>query len=474
MRRPKAFLNFIALSKLSLLGAALTTSSILADFILVLGEVFLFESNPYIGIVVYIVFPSLAMLGLALIPIGVYRKAKKLGGKLSDLTTAQRKPLDRMHVVQVVFGLSMLNLVIFGVAGYRGFHFTESKEFCGELCHEVMHPELTTYLRSPHSEISCVECHIGSGAGWFVKSKLSGVRQLFAVASDSFSRPIQTPIHNLRPAREVCEVCHRPGLLHGNRIRVIQRFEPDRENTLTHTVLNLRVGGGDAPGMDAHGIHWHVSQNNEIRYQATDHKREEIVWVELTSDDGERRVWTRSGTFVDEAGIDEESTRLMDCVDCHNRPTHVYLPPDKALDQWMKDGLLDRSIPWIRKISEEVITRKYTSSEAAMDGIAALPGLYRERYPTDWDAHGDKVEATVPVLQEIHSLFVYPEMKIEWNTYPSWIGHPTPQTGACFRCHNGLLRDENGIEITMDCNACHHVLAQEEANPLILRVLEEE
>lgn len=475
MKRLLSFFNLISLSKLSLLGTTMVTTAILADVILIVGELFIFESNPYMGIFAYLLFPSLAVAGLLLIPFGIYWRLKSSGlaGRPDGIRRLiESRRVNRMYVVQIVFGLTMLNLVIFGVLGYRGFHYTESREFCGELCHTVMHPELTAYKRSPHSEISCVECHIGAGADWFVKSKLSGTRQLFAVTFDTFSRPIQTPIHNLRPAREVCEVCHRPEIFHGNRMKVIQHFEPDEKNTRTYTVLNLRIGSGGEHGRKAHGIHWHVSKKHQIRYYATDRRREKVVWVEMTNEDGTRRVWTRPGTEIDEEQLNEHELRLMDCVDCHNRPTHIFLPPDNALDEWMAEGHIDPSIPWIRKLSEEVITQSYASDEEANAGIASLANMYQERYPEVWSTYKERIEATIPVLQEIHDLFVYPEMNIEWNTYPSLIGHPTPYTSACFRCHDGVLRDSEGQPITLECEPCHFVLANKEVDPVIMKMLE--
>ncbi len=474
MRRLRSFLKLIALSKISLLGAAIVTSAFLGDMILIFGELFVFESNPYIGIISYMVFPGIMTLGLLMIPLGIFWNLKRHGKGYSAQAVTQlieSRRLDRMHVIQIIFILSLVNLVIFAIVGYRGFHFTESREFCGSLCHEVMHPELAAYTRSPHSEISCVECHIGPGAGWFVKSKLSGMRQVIAVLSKSYSRPIETPIHNLRPAREVCEVCHRPEIFHGNRIRVIQHFDSDEENTKTYTVLNMRVGGGGEHGRRAHGIHWHVSKEHQVVYHATDPRRENIVWVKLKSTGGASRVWRQPGFETPDEEVEPKS-RLMDCVDCHNRPTHIFLPPDVALDEWMAAGEIDSKIPWIRKLAEEVLTVPYATTEDAIAGISKFPEIYKERHPGIWEKFRSKIEATVPKLQEIHRLFVYPEMNISWNTYNSLIGHSTKYTAACFRCHNGILRDLDKKPISLECESCHYILAGQEKNPLILKMLE--
>ncbi len=90
-----------------------------------------------------------------------------------------------------------------------------------------------------HARVACVDCHIGPGASWFVQSKLSGLRQVLAVMSDDFSRPIPTPVENLRPARDTCEQCHWPEKFAGDRLVARQHFGYDREVTPYTNVLAL-------------------------------------------------------------------------------------------------------------------------------------------------------------------------------------------------------------------------------------------
>jgi hypothetical protein len=474
VKRLAAFLRLIGASKLATAGAALVTSCFIADLALLVGEIIKARSQPYLGILAYLVFPNLIAIGLVLIPLGIYLRVRKFGGGFSAKAMSRLAETTRVgrptRVVQIVLLLTLVNLLFFSVIGYEAFHYTESTAFCGQLCHQVMHPEFTTYSHSPHSEILCVECHIGPGASWYVKSKLSGVRQIFAVLFDTYPRPIPTPVENLRPAREVCEVCHRPSLFMGNRIKVTETFEDDRDNTRLYTVLNLRVGHGGNERRPAKGIHWHVSYSNQVRYYATDRKREDIVWVELTGPDGSRHVWTRPDSGVRPDRIPPEDVRVMDCIDCHNRPTHIYLPPQVALDAHLADGSIDPSIPWIRRIAEEVLVEPYATNKEAMAGIATLPKLYQERHPDVWLERRQALETVVPVLQQTHELYVYPDMNVQWNTYPSLIGHPIPQTARCFRCH-GVLRDAQDELISLDCESCHYVLADRQEHPAIMRLL---
>ena len=488
MFRIKPFLDLLATSKISILGAVLVTTAVGCDVMLILGELFIFETNPYIGIVAYVLFPGMAVFGLVLIPVGMLLVIRK----------SSRDPVGKVirrvrakHVFQLITSLTLINFVIFAFVGYRSIHFMESAEFCGVTCHQVMSPEYTVYQRSHHSGVACVECHVGPGVGWLIKSKLDGTRQLAGVIMDNYSRPIATPVHNMRPAEHICGECHSKESYQGNRIKVNEHYESDEANTRTFSIVNLRLGEPEHESDELRGIHWHNNENHELRFWSTDHKREHVVRVELLNEDGEKRVWTRQGSESEslgdehlsgshsEMGSDELTQasdshlieRLMDCVDCHNRPTHVFLPPDKALDDLLADGTIDPQIPWIRSLAYELITKEYETDDEAMNGIAELPDLYRERHEDQWAALAEALEDVVPILQELHAIYVYPEMNIEWNTYPSRIGHPTAHTSACFRCHGGLLVDAQGVQITNDCNACHHVLAEDEQDPMILRML---
>jgi len=473
MLRFRSFFDLLTTSKLSILGAVLVTTAVGADIMLIVGELFMFESNPYIGIVAYVVFPGIAATGLALIPTGIYLHLRKLHRSHGVTEIVSR--IRRMYVLRLILLLSMFNFVIFAFVGYRGFHYVESAEFCGLLCHQVMSPEYTAYQYSPHSEIHCVDCHVGSGPGWFIKSKLDGTRQLAGVILDNYNRPIETPIHNLRPAKDVCQVCHSPESYQGSRIKVIERYLSNEANTRTYTVLNLLLGAEGKAWTDTErrGIHWHSSEDHEIRFFSTDHKRQNVTRVELTTKEGEVRVWTRPGAEHAPAHAEPETMRVMDCVDCHNRPAHNFRPPDVALDESLATERLDASVPWIRKVSEELLTAGYETSEAAMEGIGRLPEVYRQRFPNLWFIHADEVRAAVPVLQEMYSASVFPEMKIDWNTYPSHLGHPTAHSSGCFRCHDGGLVDPQGSSITNDCTACHFVLAEDEQDPVVLRMLED-
>jgi hypothetical protein len=307
-----------------------------------------------------------------------------------------------------------------------------------------------------------VDCHIGPGANWFVKSKLSGSWQLVAVTFNLYPRPIPTPVENLRPARETCEQCHWPSKFVGDRLKVVTHFSDDEANSETKTVLLLRVGGIE--GRVAKGIHWHVDPAMQIRY-LSDPRREEISDVEMTLADGTRKVFKKEG-----ASGKEEAWRTMDCVDCHNRPTHIYRMPNDEIDTAIQQARIDRTLPYVRREALKAIQASYSSHDEAKAKIRAhIVDFYVQNYPDIAKSKADAIAAAADELGRIYCVNVWPSMKIAWGTYANHIGHQ--HAPGCFRCHDDEHKTATGETISQDCMTCHTLLAQEEADPAILREL---
>ncbi|MCA9750631.1 MAG: NapC/NirT family cytochrome c [bacterium] len=469
MSRGRTLLDFIRTISLDPIGA---TGVLMATFGGGLFLLFLilslsgFPFSPYIGIFIYIILPAILLLGLVLIPIGRWRIGRKYPGErppLFDLTNpAHQKKLG------IVAGLTVVNVLLFGAAAYEAYHLSDSDEFCGTVCHKVMEPEWTAYQTSPHSRVGCVACHIGPGAGWFVRSKLSGARQVLAVTFNTYSHPIETPVRNLRPARETCEQCHWPEKFHGDRVDVRHRFQEDEENTDTVTVLALHIGGGNRKGKPVSGIHWHTNPANVVSYVSTDFSREEIPWVKLETADGNVVEFVSEDCDDVDQVLATGTHRTMDCMDCHNRPTHIYEEPDRAVDLALTDGRLDKGMKWIRREGVRALRTPVAEGEDPYTKIrAALGQAYAKREP------GLVTEAQLDdaskALTKIWSRNVFPHMAVTWGTYPTFLGHQ--DDGGCFRCHDGLHVAEGGRTIPDDCETCHALLAEEEQNPEILELI---
>jgi hypothetical protein len=338
------------------------------------------------------------------------------------------------------------------VATYRTYHFTESVEFCGKVCHTVMKPEFTTFQNSPHSGTTCTTCHIGPGAEWFVRAKLSGLYQVYAVIFNKYHRPIETPVLNLRPAKETCLTCHWPQKFFGAVLKSWTTYLPDEKNSPWTIKMLINIGGGDPAHGLIHGIHWHMEGINTVEYIASDRKRSVIPWIRVTDQKGNVTIYET--TNKDEHITPEQAaklpTRKMDCLDCHNRPSHRYLSPYQALDITMSEGKLDRTIPSIKQTAAKLLAAKYETTSQALDAIAK--GL-REKYPQQ-----PKLDETIKEVQAIYTRNFFPEMRVRWDEYPNLTGHKI--TAGCFRCHDGLHVSKSGSTIRKDCNMCHTILAQ--------------
>ncbi len=463
----KSFFASITQNAISLIGTALALASLVLILSLLLIQQFGFEGGPYLGILTFLILPALFALGLFLIPVGAVLRRRKLrktpgGEETLPLPVYDLNVPKTRHWLLIFLGVTMVNIIIIAGATYKGVEVMESVEFCGMACHAVMEPEHTAHQRSPHSRVSCADCHIGPGADWFVKSKLDGAWQLVSVALDLYPRPIPTPLHDLRPARDTCEQCHWPTKFVGDKLSVIKTYEDDEENTELTTALLLHVGG--AEGSESSGIHWHVDPDVSIRYRS-DETREDIYEVEFTDSDG-------SVTEFNDRKAPEEGGvwRTMDCVDCHNRPSHIYQPPGKEIDKAISAGLIDRSLPFVKRESMRIIDAEYESHEAARVVIAdELTAYYAENYPDTSAESSGAISAAADTLGDIYSVNVFPQMKVWWNTYPNHIGHE--QSPGCYRCHKKSMRTAERVAISKDCDTCHVLLAEEEENPEIMSTL---
>ena len=470
------FLARITRNALGLAGAVLTTVSAVLFLTLFALDLVGYHGGPYAGILAFLIIPGLFLLGLLLIPLGLWREqARKRRALAAGATAEEALPVwdlneDRVRRNLLVFALlSIVNVVILATATYKGVEVMETTQFCGASCHTVMEPEYTTYKRSPHARVKCVECHIGAGANWFVKSKLSGSWQLVSVAFNLYPRPIASPVHNLRPARETCEQCHWPNKFVGDRFKVNTHFSEDEANTATKTVLVVKVGGHQAGR--SQGIHWHVDPDHVVRYRA-DPKRQTIYEVEMAAKDGTVRRYKSPAADSPEAAKAAE-WRTMDCVDCHNRPTHVYRDPARELDDAILDRRIDPSLPFVRREGLKALQADYASHDAARAGIAkAISGFYAASYPQLAADKKEAVAAAGRALGDIWAWNVFPAMNVKWGTYPNHLGHPDMSGEiGCFRCHDESHKTADGKTISQDCGLCHSLLAQEEKDPEILKKL---
>jgi NapC/NirT cytochrome c family, N-terminal region len=442
---------------LSILGAWLVTLSAFLFLLVFLLDLFGVHHNPYAGLVFFLILPVFSVVGLLMIPIGIVLERRRQAHGLQphrwphvDLNNSHHR-----RVMATVGALTLANLLIVSLGAYRGVEYMESTQFCGQVCHKVMEPEFVAHREGPHSRVACVDCHVGSGASSFIKSKVDGTRQLLALARGSYSRPIPTPVRDLRPARDTCERCHWPDKFHEDKMKVIPEFANDEKNTGSATRLLLHVGGGlPQYGLGA-GIHWHTSRSIDIDFVATDDRRQDIPYVRLKDQDGTVHEY-RTPDATD-AQIAAGERRQMDCVDCHNRPTHAFFAsPERAVDAALSRGAIPSSVPFVRREAVTALKAAYPDRATADRQIAErLRAFYRQTESALPAIEYGQLDQLVRTTQALYARGVFPEMKVSWGTHPDNLGHT--DAPGCFRCHDDRHKTRNGRVIRQDCDLCHAI-----------------
>ena len=301
-----------------------------------------------------------------------------------------------------------------------------------------------------------------------MQSKKAGTRQLIDTVFHRARYPIESAMESNRlvPSRDTCEQCHWPAKFDAVKLRVISHFQDDAANTQTQTVLMMLTGGGDLGGI--HGKH--IGPGVEIHYAAKDAKRQTLPWVEYRNGKtGE------AYTFLAEGSTTQSVANLpryqMQCVDCHNRPTHIFQLPERAVDEAMGIGRISPTLPFVKKKAIELLKANYSSDrEAARIIPESLTRFYQQNDPAAATQRSADIAKAGSEIAAIYNRNVFPELKVTWGTYPNNLGHT--DFPGCFRCHDGSHSTaDQKTTITQDCSTCHEPLAIEEASPGVLKTL---
>ena len=460
MKLPSSIKNWVSIT-----GAILAVFNLATILSLVILHSLFNFGGAYIGLFIYMALPAFMIFGLILIPIGMRinrRRAKEeeLAGEernwpILNFNNIATRNASIIFVVGTVF-----LLIISSVGSYEAFHFTESVEFCGKLCHQVMEPEFVTYHGSSHERVACVECHVGAGATWYVKSKLSGLYQVYSVLAHKFPTPIPTPIANLRPAQETCEKCHWPEKFYDRKMKDEHSFLADDSNTEEVIQLQMKTSSKMTSAGIEKGIHQHISADVKIEYKTTTNNRQVIPWVRYTNlKTGQSEIYTDSENKLSQAKLDSLETRVMDCLDCHNRPSHNYKAPQNFIDKLMSEGKISKTLPGIKKVAMEVLYPEYSTKDSAFMAITSkITDFYQKSYPDLITSRKSEIDNAIVEIQSGYASNIFPFMKANWKSYPNNIGHM--EFDGCFRCHNDRHATESGKVISKDCNLCHNIIAQ--------------
>ena len=455
-----------AKNPLTAVGFGLTTLSGIGLLVFLILEGLGLVENPYVGLLGLAFLPGGFVGGLLAMPVGIFlrrRKLRKRGVLATDVPLWPRLDFNDGHIRRaflIVLGLTVVNAILLATSSAVAVEFMDSPKFCGTICHKVMQPEYTAYQNSPHSRVKCVQCHIGPGASFMVRSKFDGLRQVWKVMLGTYAHPIASPVHTLRPARDTCEGCHWPAKHYGDKLHLIGRFADDEKNTPSFTALLLKTGGGArAAGQQHGGIHWwHIYADNRIRYLATDKRRQEMAWVELTTADGKQTEFLREGAKPPASAAIAAEARLMDCIDCHNRPTHLFESPARETDAVLQRQAELRALPFYKREVVKAAQASYATHEQGVAGVReAIRGFYQKSYPDLAAGQAVLVARGAEEAARVYDRTVFPQMNTNSKTHPTNIGHD--ESPGCFRCHDGNMKNaKTGETIPNDCETCHGIL----------------
>ncbi|MEO5763612.1 MAG: NapC/NirT family cytochrome c, partial [Vicinamibacteria bacterium] len=421
------------------------------------------RGNPYWGIFAWVLFPAIMLAGALLFTLGVAReRARRRRGQEPSLRAF---PVWDFNVASArrTLLISLVALALFlpisAVGSYRAYEISESVNFCGNACHTSMEPEHTSFAVSSHSATKCVDCHVGPGPSGYVEAKASGVRRMWKAMTNTFDRPILSPLQTMPHSGGTCDSCHAQGRGAGQILRTFAHYAYDETNTPRQIEMLLNVGGAE-PGGKAQGIHAH--QSKKIEYGYLDPSFQAIAWVRVINNDGTTTEYRTDDPKVTREIGDKAPRRLMDCADCHNRTGHTFETPDRAVNLAMLHGRLDPALPFLKKEAVDLLSRPYATAAEGQASIGReLRAFYAKSYQASAGADEPKIVQAIAELQRIHSVNMFPEMKASWETFPNNIGHYS--SSGCFRCHGGNMKTAEGKVISKDCQMCHTVQAQSEA-----------
>ena len=455
-RFPDHFYNSI-----TYLGVMLSVFILVCEFFLFAIDFTSSTPSIYLGLVTYVLLPPFLIIGLILIPLGAHWKQKRI---LKGSAEGRPKPIvidlslsTHQNAVAIFMVGTVILLIMTAIGSYKAFNYTESTQFCGVTCHGIMKPEYTTHNQSPHERVKCVECHVGSGANWYLHYKVAGTHMLVKTFDGTYERPIPAPVETLRPAKETCEQCHWPGKAFSAILlnKIYYADDPSQTPPWKIDIL-MRVGAGQN---GAAGIHAHMYYGNDIYYVADDAKRQKITWVKTVNKAGKAVIYTTNDSPYKKIEPPAGKIRKMDCIDCHNRATHRFEAPDVLMNRAIALGDISPDIPMIKGKGVDVLGKVYASSSEATQKIrSSLMEYYSTKQAAFYTGHQDAIEKAIGNIILLYQQNFFPEMKSRWDAYPDNIGHMI--SSGCFRCHDNEHKAATGEVISRKCTLCHIITEQ--------------
>jgi hypothetical protein len=208
------------------------------------------------------------------------------------------------------------------------------------------------------------------------------------------------------------------------------------------------------------GIHWHINPDVRIEYAPEMEDREVIPWIRYSNlKTGESYVYSDQEYPPDSSILVSENIRLMDCMDCHNRPSHEFYAPPFFTDNSLTAGDIPKELPDIKHVAMDLLYQVYDHTDSAMMAIKdGVDEYYELMYPDIFKGNYQLIEKAIEGIQDDFSENMFPGMKVRWDEYPNHLGHIN--SNGCHRCHDDRHVSPGGKVISRDCNLCHTIVSQ--------------
>jgi hypothetical protein len=347
--------------------------------------------------------------------------------------------------------LGLIALAVVGAGGIVAWEYSNSNAFCANVCHSVHPEESRAHATSFHARVQCVECHMGRlSTLQLMALKPTHAKELWGMIV-GYERPLHSS--TLRPARDNCENCHWPSVIHRDRIQLVKRYATDEASSETAYRLVLHTGFGAIRPQGARGIHWHI--DNEVTFIATDPQKREIPWVQVRGKDGTVTTYVDAESRLSADELKKLTPQRMECYDCHNQTGHPFPNPEDLVDAALAEGRIDRALPFAKKRAVDLIARANGMTGPLKELEPKFERMIAESVPKgDLSAQQRALEkkfaaAMLPILA--NSSFSHEGLS--WKSFPDHAGHK--DTAGCFRCHNGKHLSDKGESIRLQCTLCH-------------------
>jgi nitrate/TMAO reductase-like tetraheme cytochrome c subunit len=347
--------------------------------------------------------------------------------------------------------VAVIGLAVLAAGGIVAWEYSNSNAFCINNCHAVHPEEPRAYAVAPHARVQCVECHMGRlPTLQLMLLKGAHYHELLGMIT-GYNRPLAAS--TLRPARDSCEGCHWPDVVHNDSVRTRFRYDTDAKSSETRTRLLVHTGGGEARDKATRGIHWHIGMN--VEYVSDDVQKRTIPWVRVTDKDGKTTTYYDAASKVARAEMDKKPKRRMDCIDCHNAAGHPFVNPSDRVDTALQEGRIDRSLPSIKARALAIIDKASALHGPIDEQIPKFREIIAEAAPKgEQKPEVKKAEdAFAKTMLDILKLSEFEAKDLTWKSFPNHVGHK--DFAGCFRCHDGKHFNEKGEAIRLQCTLCH-------------------